>query len=87
MPAYTTRHKKHLSISALSFVVLLFLASAAQGQWVSVSPPSVSANWMLLGVCFTSPAEGWAAGGDYTNNRGVLLHYSGAPGPRFLPLP
>ena len=40
-------------------------------------PPSVSSNWELRRVHFTSPNEGWAVGCDYTNRRGVLLHYFG----------
>ena len=74
----TTNHKKSFFISVLSLVVLLFFNSLALGQWISVSPPSVSTNWQLYGIHFASPTEGWAVGGDYTNIRGVLLSYSGS---------
>jgi hypothetical protein len=47
------------------------------GAWSSVTPPSVSGNWYLLGVHFTSPSEGWAVGADEVNHIGILLHYSG----------
>jgi hypothetical protein len=45
------------------------------GSWSSVSPPSVSANWELFSVHFTSVNEGWAVGLDESNMMGVLLHY------------
>jgi hypothetical protein len=47
------------------------------GAWSSVTPPSVSGNWKLYGVHFTSSSEGWAVGEDDVNHTGVLLHYSG----------
>jgi len=45
------------------------------GSWTDVIPPDVSPNWALYGVYFTSATEGWAVGVDYSNQRGVLLHY------------
>jgi len=78
MPVETTNHRRSLFISVLSFIVLLFFNSLALGQWISISPPSVSTDWQLNGVYFTSPAEGWAMGVDQTNKRGVLLRYSGS---------
>jgi hypothetical protein len=45
------------------------------GSWTVVIPPDISSNWALYGVQFTSATEGWAVGADYSNQRGVLLHY------------
>ena len=50
------------------------------GSWTMVDmtdiiPPDVSPSWALYGVYFTSATEGWAVGVDYSNQRGVLLHY------------
>ena len=47
------------------------------GVWTSVTPPSVSSDWWLNAVHFTSADEGWAVGYDDTNSAAVLLHYSG----------
>jgi photosystem II stability/assembly factor-like uncharacterized protein len=44
-------------------------------SWTRVDPPLVSSSWGLRGVHLTSSNEGWAVGRDYTNSRGVLLHY------------
>jgi len=56
-------------------------ATSASGAglpgWDLINLPSVSPNWYLYGVHFTSPTEGWAVGYDGTNHSGVLLHYSG----------
>lgn len=68
--------KKRTLISVLSFILLISLTSFVYGQWTSVAPPSVSSNWWLHGVHFTSADEGWAVGIDNTNHTGVLLHYS-----------
>jgi hypothetical protein len=48
------------------------------GTWTSVTPPSVGSDWILFGVHFTSPVEGWAVGCDagYDLIEGVLLKYS-----------
>ena len=73
-------------------VLLKFTASCEEGcdgHWEAVTPPSVSSNWYLVGVHFTSPDEGWAVGqdsggsssdypdtsGTATTGRGLLLHY------------
>ena len=48
------------------------------GTWTLARLPVVSASWTLSGVHFTSADKGWAVGSDdtdYTNIRGVLLHY------------
>jgi hypothetical protein len=45
------------------------------GVWTSVTLPTVSTDWELRGVHFTSSNEGWAAGRDFINKRGVLLHF------------
>jgi len=59
----------------IPFVILLFSISLGYADWTPVSLPDVSQNWGLSGVHFTSSNEGWAAGIDYTNKRGTLLHY------------
>ncbi len=41
-----------------------------------MSPPNVSPDWSLSGVHFTSADEGWAAGSDISNDKGVLLHFT-----------
>ncbi|MBI9038736.1 MAG: hypothetical protein JEY97_11435 [Bacteroidales bacterium] len=46
-----------------------------KGKWENITPPVVSSNWFLSAVCFVSNDEGWAAGGDIENNKGVILHY------------
>ncbi len=43
--------------------------------WDWVDPPSVSFNWYLYSVHFSSATEGWAVGFD--NFEGALFHYSG----------
>ena len=51
-----------------------------QAPWVSVIPPSVAmaTNWLLEGVQFTTPTEGWAVGmGDFFSRGDIFLHYSG----------
>ncbi len=50
----------------------------SNGVWNNVTLPHVSSNWDLTrgGVSFPSPTEGWAAGYDIANKRGVLLHIS-----------
>ena len=64
------------------FGMLLFFHASAYAQWTFVDPPSVSADWWLREVCFTSSTEGWAVGWDTTNRKGILLHYaSSAPPP------
>jgi hypothetical protein len=55
------------------------------GTWTSVTPPSVSLDWELMGVHFPSATEGWAVGYDYQNARGVLLHYSGGTWTSVIP--
>ena len=59
------------------FGMLLFFHASAYAQWTFVDPPSVSADWWLREVCFTSPNEGWAVGIDATNRREVVFHYAG----------
>ena len=54
---------------------LLFSKSSLYGQWTSVTPPTVSVDWLLAGIHFTSADEGWAVGYDSINTKGVLLHY------------
>ncbi len=68
--------KRVLGLTLISFIVSL-LASPVCAEWTSVSPPSVSSDWGVWGVNFTSSNEGWAVGPDVTNQRGILLHYSG----------
>ena len=62
----------------LPLLFLLFSCSLVHAQWTSVTPPTVSGDWWLDGIHFTSPNEGWAVGGSSSgeNNRiGVLFHY------------
>jgi hypothetical protein len=53
----------------------------SRGAWKSISPPSISNEWWLNSVYFTSAGEGWAvgsAGSTWSSNySGCLLHYSG----------
>lgn len=46
------------------------------GAWTSAAAPVLDASWYLESVAFPSPSEGWAAGTDLTNNRGVILHFA-----------
>ena len=66
--------KKHVLISVFPFCILLFSSSLVYGQWPSAALPSVSSDWALYGVHFTSPDEGWAVGVDEANHTGVLFH-------------
>ena len=59
----------------LPFIILLLSSSSVFGQWTSITPPAVSGYWTLSGVHFTSANEGWVAGWDSDNHKGVLLHY------------
>jgi hypothetical protein len=66
---------KGIFIFFASLLTLLFVQSLAHSQWTSVTPPTITGDWNLLDVHFTSANEGWAVGWDDTNDRGVLLHY------------
>ena len=50
------------------------------GMWTFVPTPYVSTDWVLNGIHFTSPGEGWVVGGGpfiYSSDpTGILLHYS-----------
>jgi len=84
----TSPFKKRFLILLVSIIILLFSSSLVHAQWSSVSPPSVSADWELEGVYFTSSSDGWAVGYDYTNStnsKGVLLHYYSSPSPQPIP--
>ena len=59
----------------LPFVILLLSYSSVHAQRTSITPPAVSGYWTLSGVHFTSANEGWVAGWDSENHKGVLLHY------------
>ena len=61
----------------LSFIIPLMSHSWVLAHWTEVIPPTVSQNWDLYGVHFTSADEGWAVGWDGANSLGVLLHYQG----------
>jgi len=69
-----------VSVILALLLLALFPASSvyAATGWKVVTPPTVSSDWTLYGVHFTSSSEGWAVGSDFSNDRGVLLHYSGA---------
>ncbi|MBP8129200.1 MAG: hypothetical protein KA184_06420 [Candidatus Hydrogenedentes bacterium] len=51
------------------------LLHCVAGAWQAVAMPAVSANWYLESVSFPMANEGWAAGVDLANGRGVVLHY------------
>ena len=68
---------KHFSkwfyLISIPIFIILCLQSSAYGQWKSVTPPTLSGEWTLLDVHFTSANEGWAVG--YGAYEGTLLHY------------
>jgi len=74
--------KNQILILFLSLIGLLFINSLAYGQWTSVPPPSVSPDWELGGVHFTSANEGWTVGEDSANHRGVLFRFVPPPAPK-----
>ena len=77
MDTQTRIQKKSVLGFVISLSLLLSLSSFVYGgEWSSVTPPSVSSNWWLNGVYFTSSSDGWAVGGDGTNGGAVLLRYS-----------
>ena len=76
MDSWVRIQKKNVGVVILSLFVLLFSSSFVYGQWESINPPSVSSDWQLEGVHFTSGTEGWAIGYEWTNSKGVLLHHS-----------
>jgi hypothetical protein len=53
------------------------LLQYVNGQWVSVNlpHPSLNGDWLLTGVHFTSPNEGWVVGEQKWGFQGLLLHY------------
>ena len=66
---------RRMLILCISLFIIISSGSLAYGNWLYVTPPSVSSNWYLNGVHFTSANEGWAVGTDQANLKGVLLHY------------
>jgi len=61
------------------FVILLFSNTSVYGQWSVVDPstlPTISSDWGLESIHFTSSNKGWAIGNDFFNQEGVLLFYS-----------
>ncbi len=68
------RIQKWLLVSTIFFFILFGVYLPGYCEWASVSPPSISSNWSVNSVHFTSPNEGWAVGNN-NNIRGVLLHY------------
>jgi len=63
-------------------VLLHFL----NGIWTAVTTlPTVSADWELRGVHFTSATEGWAVGKDSINKQGVLLQFKDGSWTSVLP--
>ena len=61
------------------FVILLFSNTSVYGQWSVVDPstlPTISSDWGLESIHFTSSNRGWAIGNDFFNQEGVLLFYS-----------
>lgn len=43
--------------------------------WQIYLPPHIDSVWDLNSVFFPSTAEGWAVGVNYTEKRGMILHY------------
>ena len=82
MDSWVMIYKKRAVVFLLTLTVLLFSSSFVYAQWESVNPPSVSSNWYLLGVHFTSPTEGWAVGEDTQTKEGHCFTIHGARGPR-----
>ncbi len=66
-----------IGVSGLLVALLFSFSTLAYAQWVSVNPPSLSNDWMLMGVHFPSTHEGWSVGWDVANDIPVLLHFSG----------
>ena len=65
MDSWVMIYKKRAVVILLTLIMLLFsssfvsgFASPRDGQWESISPPSVSPYWYLYGVHFTSSTEG-----------------------------
>ena len=67
--------RQTISLLEIFIPVLLIAVSAAHAEWTVVTPPNISADWSLAGVQFISSSEGWAVGQDFTNKKGVLLHF------------
>ncbi len=61
-------------IAFLAFAVFL-VTVPAHAVWRNVSVPTVSSDWTLYGVHAVSKTEAWAVGSDFTNGKGVILHY------------
>ncbi len=57
----------------------------ADTGWDSINPPTVSPEWELAGVHFTSATDGWAVG--WASDQGALLHYSGGTWSSVTPPP
>jgi len=57
----------------------------SNGSWTSITPPSISLDWGLSDVYFSSPNEGWAVGYDHWNHKGVLVHYSNGTWTSIIP--
>ncbi len=70
--------KSRVLIFLISSGIFFVSSTFVYGNLSSVPPPHVSKSWVSNSVHLTSSREGWAAGIDYENHRGVLLHYSGA---------
>ncbi len=73
----------------VTVILLISLNSLAYGGWDPVPLPSVSADWWLYGVRFTSSTEGWAVGRNFVDldRQGVLLHCSGGAWTNVAPPP
>lgn len=66
-------YRKRIAIALVPFVICLFCAFNVNAEWVSVTPPEVSANWGLNKIRIFSNGDGWAIGVDVVNKRGVIL--------------
>jgi hypothetical protein len=76
--ALTRNHfAKWIFLFLLPIKIIALSFSLAYAQWISVNPPTVSDEWSLEGVHFTSTDEGWAVGWDAIKRSGVILRYHG----------
>lgn len=64
-----------LTIAGQIFTVIQGVVSSS---WTSVNPPAVSPDWSLTRMHSASAGDGWVAGYDNANKRGVLLRHSGS---------
>lgn len=66
---------KRILIAWVPFLMFLGFSIPTQAQWVSVTPPDVSASWGLNKIRVLSSGNGWAVGVDVANKQGVILQF------------